>query len=176
MLFRSYNQGYLGLFGSDFRMSVLTSTIDNADTSILSNETTSFMYKKFTSFQSTLPIALTVDFYGNALKPGSIISNQFSSGGKNYVVTDRVYGVTNTVGNLYKLEKTLSTTTLNYSIVGTVDYANGLVNIGTTQYDYTPSGGLRIFASPVNQDIYTNKNNIIEIDVAAGLSITVVSG
>lgn len=171
-----YNQGYLGLFGSDFRMSVLTSTIDNADTSILSNETTSFMYKKFTSFQSTLPIALTVDFYGNALKPGSIISNQFSSGGKNYVVTDRVYGVTNTVGNLYKLEKTLSTTTLNYSIVGTVDYANGLVNIGTTQYDYTPSGGLRIFASPVNQDIYTNKNNIIEIDVAAGLSITVVSG
>ena len=172
----SFNSNNLQAFNADFRTSVLMSAIDNADASIISNETTPFIYKKFTGFQSTLPVALTADFHGNAIKPGSIISNQFSSRGKNYVFTDRVFGVTNTVGNLYKLEKTVGTAVLNYSVVGTIDYTNGLVNIGTTQYDYTPSGGLRIFASPVNQDIYTNQNNIIEIDVAAGLSITVVSG
>ena len=172
----SYNDNYLQTFGSDFRLSVLASTIDAADVSIISNETTPFIYKKFTSLQATQSVALTVDFHGNPIRPGSVLSNQFSSGGKNYVYTDYITGVTNSGNSLYRLEKTLNAASLNYAVVGNIDYQNGVINIGTSSYDSTPTNGLKVFAAPVNQDIYTDKNNIIELDIASGLSVTIVSG
>lgn len=172
----TFNDNYLMIFGADFRLSVLMSTIDLADISIISNETSALMYKNFVGFQASAPTALTADFHGNALKPGTILSNQFSSGGKNYVFTDYIPNITNSTNTLYKLEKSTNTTALNYSSAGNIDYTNGLVNIGITSYDSTPAGGLRIFASPVNQDIYTQKNNIIEIDTAAGVFVTIVNG
>jgi hypothetical protein len=172
----AFNTNNLQVFGADFRTSVLMTAIDNADISVISNETSPFMYKKFTGFSASTPLALTVDFHGNSIKPGSVISNQFSSSGQNYVFTDFIPGVNNSSGSLFKLQKTTTSTTLNYSAVGKIDYTNGLITIGKTQFDYTPAGGLRIFASPVNQDIYSTRNNIIEIDTGSGLSVSIVSG
>lgn len=173
----AFNDDNLKKFGYNFRMSSLMSTIDNLDPSILSNETTSYMYKKYIDLSPIVPEPLRIDFHLNPIKPGSILSNQFSSGGKNYIYTDYIPGVNNTGGNLYRLEKTVSpTSTLNYSVAGSVDYQLGVISIVSSIYDRVPVGGLRIFAAPVNQDIYSARNNILNIDTATGVSVSVVSG
>lgn len=170
-----FNDDNLKKFGNNFRMSALSTLIDAADFSILSNETSAFMYKKYINLSSTVSTPLTVDFHLNPMKPGSILSNQFSSGGKNYVYTDYIPGVDNSAGKLFRLEKTINTTSINYSLAGSIDYTAGVINITSSIYDYVPTGGLRIFSAPVNQDIYSSRNNILQIDTATGTVISVVS-
>jgi hypothetical protein len=172
----AFNSAELQQFGRNFRLSALTSAIDFADASILSNETSTFIYKKFVDLETINEQLFTVDFHGNALRRGSILSNTFKSDGRSYILTDYISGVNNTAGNLYKLESTISTSAINYSVVGSVDYTNGTVRVSSTQIDSLPAGGLRIFASAVNQDVYANRNNIVEIDTGSGLSISIVSG
>lgn len=170
-----FNDDNLKRFGSNFRMSSLMSTIDAADDSVISNETTAFIYKRYTNLSSTSQTPITVDFHLNQIRPGSVVSNQFSSGGKSYIYTDYIAGVNNAAGNLFRLEKTTGTTVLNYTVAGTIDYTTGTINIVSSTYDSVPSGGLRVFAAPVNQDIYSARNNIVNIDTATGVLVTVVS-
>jgi hypothetical protein len=171
-----FNDNNLKQFGRNFRMSNLTSAIDNTDYSILSNETTAFIYKKFIDLNPINAVSLKVDFHSNEIQQASIISNEFLSEGKTYVYTDYISGVNNTAGNLFRLEKTVTTTASNYSIAGFIDYNNGIININSYIYDAVPTGGLRIFAAPVNQDIYCSRNNLLQIDTGSGVSVSVVSG
>jgi hypothetical protein len=171
----TYNTDYLMRLGYNFRLSNLMSSINLADTSIISNETTPYMYRKFADLESYTNSPLIADFHGNAIKQGSILSNKFSSNSKSYIFTDYISGVTNTSGNIYRVEQTLNTSTVSYSVVGSVNYNTGYVSIRAMPYDSTPANGLKIFASPVNQDIYSSRNNILEIDTGAGLSISIVS-
>ena len=150
-------------------------TIDYSEASILSNETSAFMYKKFGQLEQYLSTPLIVDFHGNQIKPGSIVSNQFQSNGKLYSFTDYIAGVDNTAGNVFQVEKTASTSSINYSVVGSINYDTGYITIKSLTYDTTPANGLKIFAAPVNQDIYSSRNNILEIDTGAGVSTTIVS-
>ena len=171
-----FNDDNLKMFGKNFRMSNLVAAIDNADVGILSNETSAFIYKKFTDLSATVAISLKVDFHLNAIQQATIISNEFLSGGKTYVYTDYISGVNNDAGNLFRLEKTTTTSIVNYSIAGLIDYASGTISINSYVYDSVPTGGLRIFAVPVNQDIYSNQNNILQIDTGSGIAVSVVSG
>ena len=170
-----YNTTFLQALGNNFRLSTLMASIDVSDNSIISNETTAFMYKKFGDLQKYLTTPLIVDFHGNQIKPGSIVSNQFQSNNKLYSFTDYIAGVDNTAGNIFQVEKTASTSAINYSIVGSVNYDTGYITIKSLTYDTTPANGLKIFAAPVNQDIYSSRNNILEIDTGAGVSTTIVS-
>lgn len=172
----TFNADNLNMFGKNFRMSNLASEIDNTDISILSNETSAFMYKKFTNLNPINAISLKADFHLNTIQRATIISNEFLSSGKTYVYTDYIPGVDNTAGNLFRLEKTVSTTLVNYNIAGSIDYTNGIININSYVYDTVPSGGLRIFAAPANQDIYCSRNNLLQIDTGSGVSVSVVSG
>jgi hypothetical protein len=171
-----FNDDNLKMFGKNFRMSNLVSAIDYADAGILSNETTAFIYKTFTDLSSTVAISLKVDFHLNAIQQATIISNEFLSDGKTYVYTDYISGVNNNAGNLFRLEKTTATSIVNYSVAGLIDYASGIISINSYVYDSVPTGGLRIFAAPVNQDIYSSRNNILQIDTGSGVSVSVVSG
>jgi hypothetical protein len=80
-----FNDNNLKQFGRNFRMSNLTSAIDNTDYSILSNETTAFIYKKFIDLNPINAVSLKVDFHSNEIQQASIISNEFLSEGKTYV-------------------------------------------------------------------------------------------
>jgi hypothetical protein len=170
-----FNDDNLKQFGRNFRLSSLMTAIDNSDASILSNETTTYMYKKYIDLAEVTKNSFSVDFHGNSIKPGSILTNQFSSGGLSFVYTDFISGVKNDAGYLFKLEKSVNTA-LNYSVAGSVDYVNGVIFVSPTVFDNTPTNGLKFFAAPINQDIYNTKNNILEIDTATGLFINVVSG
>jgi len=172
----AFNSDNLMVFGNNFRMSNLTSAIDYADVSILSNETSVYMYKKFIELSETNAISLKVDFHLNSLTPATIISNEFKSGGKTYIYTDYIDGINNSTGKLFRLEKTTTSSIANYITAGSVDYYNGVININSYVYDAVPTGGLRIFAVPVDKDIYSSRNNILAIDTASGVSISIVSG
>ena len=152
------------------------STIDNADISILSNETSAFIYKKFIDLNVLNANALKVDFHLNSLQPATIISNEFLSGGKTYIYTDYIAGVNNNAGNIFRLEKSTTFELVNYNIAGSIDYTNGIININSYIYDSIPVGGLRIFAASVNQDIYSSRNNLLQIDIGSGISVSIVSG
>lgn len=171
----TYNTNDLQRMGSNFRLSTLMSAIDDADRSIISNETIAYIYKKFIDVESYTNNPLNVDFHGNPIQPGSILSNKFLSSGRSYVFTDFISGVDNTIGNIFLVEQSLNTTTVNYSVVGSVNYNTGYISIKAIPYDSTPSNGLKIFVAPQNQDIYSSRNNILEIDTGSGLSINIVS-
>ena len=171
-----FNDDNLKRFGQNFRMSNLMSTIDNADISILSNETSAFIYKKFIDLNVLNANALKVDFHLNSLQPATIISNEFLSGGKTYIYTDYIAGVNNNAGNIFRLEKSTTFELVNYNIAGSIDYTNGIININSYIYDSIPVGGLRIFAASVNQDIYSSRNNLLQIDIGSGISVSIVSG
>lgn len=171
----AYNTNNLMRLGYNFRLSNLMSNINNADASIISNETMPFFYKKFIDLETYSNTPLNVDFHGNAIKPGSILSNKFSSNSKSYIFTDYIAGVDNSAGNIYQVEQTLNTSAVNYTVAGSVNYDTGYISIKAISYDSTPSNGLKIFASPVNQDIYSSRNNILQIDTGSGLAINIVS-
>lgn len=171
----AYNSDNLIKLGYNFRLSNLMTEINYSDASIISNETTAFMYKKFGDLEKSLSTAIIVDFHGNSVKRGSILSNAFLSGGRYFTYTDYIEGVDNSAGNIFKVEQILNSNAINYVAAGTVNYDNGYISIQSTTYDTTPANGLKVFAAPVNQDIYSSRNNILEIDTGAGLDITMVS-
>lgn len=171
----TYNNDSLKKLGYNFRLSNLMSSINDIDPSIISNETNIYMYKKFINVETYSTTPLNVDFHGNAIRPGTILSNKFASDGKYYVFTDYISGISNPLGNIYRVEQTLNTDTLNYSVVGSVNYTSGFVSIKNMPYDSTPVTGLKIFCIPSNQDIYSTRNDILEIDVGAGVSVTIVN-
>jgi len=188
----NYDDDNLQQFGRDFRMSSLMTAIDYTDVSIISNETAAFVYKKFTDLEEISGHPFIVDFHGNELRRGTVLSNTFKTDGRTYVLTDFIAGATTGAGNLYKLESTIKNnntgdvitiqgdvppaSAINYSIVGSIDYKNGIIRVSKTNFDAVPTGGLRVFATTVNQDIYASRNNIVQIDTGSGLSISVVSG
>jgi hypothetical protein len=171
----TYNEDYLQQFKKNFRLSTLMSLINLTDVSIMSNEISVYMYKKLTP---TIGIynSLAMDF-GTPLKPGSILSNRFLSNSVYYVYTDTIDGVVNPGNILYRLEQaTISSTTQNYYVAGTIDYDKGTIVIDSEVYDQMADSTLKMFATPKNQDVYSTRNQILVIDTASGVNINVLDG
>jgi hypothetical protein len=169
----TFNDDNLKRFDRDFRLSNLMTAINDSDRAIISNEVSLYLYKK-----ANPPLAISVGInldYQAPIRPGTVLSSQFTVSGQTYTYTDSISGVTNSAGLLYRLQTSPTSTALNYIIAGKINYDAGTITISPTIYD-TVSNSLRIFAIPVNQDIYSQKNEILEIDVGSGISVTVVSG
>lgn len=165
----NFNVSSLSDFGSDLRFSKLSSTIDNVDSSILSNDTQVKMIKRI------VPTA------GVSFNASWSFENQLYSESVRYVLpvghepivssTGFVYDGYNAfiqddgVGNLFIY--TVSTdgliTKLNNS-VGTVDYTDGTVTITNLIVDSYEGDYIKIFAKPENADIETVTNKILLID------------
>ena len=59
---------------------------------------------------------------------------------------------------------------------GTVDYATGAISVNQiTVSDFYNSPGIIFYATSVNQDVTSSQNDVIEIDIAEGTTITVTS-
>jgi hypothetical protein len=169
---KKYNDDNLQNFNTAFRLSKLEQQINEADDGILSNETYAKIYREYSP---PLNINHSIScIMQNSLVKGSIISSQYQYLGKNYVFTDFINGVDSGNGIVYRYEQNASLITPNYSIVGNVDYKTGIININETKFS-SVIGSFKIFATPVNKDIYCKDNIIIEIDTISGISIETVS-
>ena len=169
---KTYNSENLQNFNTAFRLSRLEQTINECDTGVISNETTTKMFKVYTP-EINVSYSISFEYY-NPVEKGSLQSSTFVSGGKTYILTDYIEGVDTGNGKIYLYEQTLIQSAANYSVVGSINYSTGSVVINSIEY-FNVFGGLKIYASPQNKDIYCKGNTIIEIDTVSGLSFTTVS-
>jgi hypothetical protein len=173
-----YNNDTLENFTGMFRYSRLLETVNDADTSILSNITTVKMYKYITpTLSEGLKYTLSFNnaFYnphsGHNTSGGGIIS---STGFKinNDDSTNEHFLDDDGAGNLRVYYLSGTTRVYTSSTYGTVDYTNGEViltsaNITSiSNVDGATSTQIRVFTIPSSNDIVPVRNQVLEIDTA----------
>jgi hypothetical protein len=169
---KNFNDEYLKNFNTAFRLSRLEQQINESDVGILSNETYTEIYRLF-SPEVNVPSIITCDL-NNAIVKGSVNSSSFITAGKTFIFTDYIEGVTSGNGKLYQYEQNANLSIKNYFEIGTINYSTGLIYIGSIEY-FNIFGGLKIYAMPVNKDIYCRNNTIIEIDTISSLNLITVN-
>ena len=172
---QNYNSSDLQSFNRPFRHSKVLRLIDETDTAILNNTTTVTMAKKFTPTLSTAT-SYNINFNNAFFNPvtgynevggGVISSTGFYLNG---VTTTEYFFDDDGSGNLRVYSLVGNTRTYLNSTAGTVDYANGLVTIGSITItgvgfvDGASSSLIRMTALPRSNDITPVRNQILEID------------
>ena len=169
---KAFNINNLQNFNTAFRLSKLEQTINDSDNGIMSTETNSKIYKIF-SPPVNIKYSITCNFF-NPIKKGSVVSSEFITGEKLYVLTDYIEGIDSGSGKIYKLEKKVEKTAINYELIGSINYSTGVIDINAITY-FNIFGGLKIYSETQNKDIYCKGNTIIEIDTISGLEFTIVN-
>ena len=173
-----YNQNNLQNFTGIFRYSKLLETINDADSSILSNITTVKMFKTITpTLNSALKYTISFNnaFYNphsghNASGGGVIDSTGFKI--SNDSSTNEHFLDDDGAGNLRVYYLSGTTRVYTSSTFGTVNYTTGQVvltsaNITSiSNVDGATSTIIRVFAIPNSNDIVPVRNQILEIDTA----------
>lgn len=184
----TYNTAYLTDFDIEFKLSRLEAAINDADPSISSNETTVVMRKDISPELNT-DVYVDVNFR-NPVTAGSLYTTQFISGGNVYAYTD--FNPNNNTFTI--LQNNNGTVTINnssnavylknvttpgyesYTLAGTIDYTSGLIQLAKIVISgFVTESSLKFYATPINQNIYAKENDLMEIDAAEGINITVKS-
>ena len=174
---QNYNSSDLQSFNRPFRHSKVLRLIDETDTAILNNTTTVTMAKKFTPTLATAT-SYNINFNNAFFNPvagyneagGGVISS--TGFFLNNVTTTEYFFDDDGSGNLRIYSLVGNTRTYANSNAGTVDYANGLITIGSVTItgvgfvDDTSSSQIRVTALPRSNDITPVRNQILEIDFA----------
>lgn len=165
----SYNDQYLNDFSATIKGSRFVSAIDQADTSIVSNDTDIYVYKKLTP---VLGVSQNIDvIFGVRLRDDipqldkihgidelrTVFSSPFTYANETVIVED------DGVGNL-RLMRPNSSGYMFVKDIGTIDYDRGvaqLVNFSADKYD---GQSIRLYASPATSDITSSFNDILKID------------
>ena len=174
---QNYNSSDLQSFNRPFRHSKVLRLIDETDTAILNNTTTVTMAKRFTPTLSTAT-SYNINFNNAFFNPvtgynesggGVISSTGFYLNG---VTTTEYFFDDDGSGNLRIYSLVGNTRTYANSTAGTIDYANGLITIGSITItgvgfvDGASSSQIRVTALPRSNDITPVRNQILEIDFA----------
>ncbi len=166
----NFNNTYLIDFKKTFRYSKLVSDINNTHASILSNETTVVMAKTIIPLLNE-NYATTIDF-NNAIERDDYnvsrpLTNEFTLYSSSFTYNSREsYFGEDGAGKLFIFENTSAGRNILKTDAGTVDYENGIVNIATVVIADYSGDGITFTATPRNQDITSNRNTVIRIDVA----------
>lgn len=174
----AYNNTTLKQFNSSFRHSRITGLIDDTDRSILNNTTVISMAKYIRPVSPAENSSYTINFNNRIYNPhpghraaegGVIASTPFFL--DNDTSTEYFFDDDGN-GNLrvYTLIGSSGTRSYYSSTAGTVDYANGIITIGSLyisgvgSVDDASSLDIRIVAVPDSYDIVPVRNQILEID------------
>lgn len=169
-----YNDLFLDNFSSDLRYSRLLSTIDNADVSIISNDTKVLMTKKLFPIKGQ---RASYSFnYSNKLADVDEVETvvysspfEWKTGSTSY----NVYIEDDKAGNLRIVTIDLQNNkVVMWEKIGKVDYATGAVSISDLVVQNYFGSSLNIFANLHNADVETNNNQILTIN-ASDIQITV---
>ena len=174
----SYNTDTLENFTGMFRYSALTRTIDDSDTSILSNITKVKMYKFITPTLSEglkYTLAFNNAFFNphsghNSAGGGIISSTGFKINNDNSVNEHFLDDDGNGNVRVYYLNGTVRVYTS--STFGTVDYTTGEIILTSahitsiSNVDGAASTRIRVTTSPDSNDIVPVRNQVLSIDTA----------
>lgn len=165
---QEYRANNLDNFNSTLRYSKLTSAIDNADTSIVSNETVVRLIKLFRPdlnsnvndvVKFNVPLT-TATSELSAIHPAednhAVTSTRFTYNGASCIVEDDGLGGLNIV----TFQGTDHTKIIS---CGTVDYATGQLNFKDFNISDFEGESIKIYATTKELDVTTSKNAIINI-------------
>ena len=174
---QNFDSTYLQNFNVTLRKSRLLNAIDNADQSIISNDTNLTVFKKFIPFLgisqnwvirigvpllSTIP---TLSQFHNKDRLHAVSSSKFVYGGETCILEDNGDGIINIV--------TFSGTNHKFKIsIGTVEYSTGTIKLNDFNIDSFEGQAIKIFGLPAYGDIEGMGNNILELALEE-LNITV---
>jgi hypothetical protein len=178
----SFANANINAFDVTYRNSKAVATIDACDTSVVSSQLTTRLYKKFTP-SATLAASYVIA-YNNELQNDeefisattkySLYKPAISSTQFTYLQDSAAFIVDDGRGKL-QIVKTDSAD--NFVVLladaGTVDYTTGLVNINSLLISAYSGTTFKVYARCVNRDITTKKASILQLD-ASDISITAV--
>jgi hypothetical protein len=165
---KTYNTTYLNDFNSTLYYSKLVSDIDDADPSIVSNDTYILLYKKLTPTIGATQ-SFNINFYTHLLGTNelqnkhsvdslhSIRSTPFTYNGELVTFGDDGMGsitIAKTVGNTHTIA----------ARVGTVDYETGKVSINNVMIEGYLGDSIKIYALPKDKDVSSTKNIILTVE------------
>lgn len=161
----------LNNFHKIMRYSKLTYAIDTSQASIVSNETKVKAIKKIiptVGSATTFDVAfdLAFDSTNSGATGYTITSSYFTAGGKRATLQD------DGQGNLQVLTSTESVQR-KIADVGKVNYTTGLLQISNFDITAFEGDGIKIYATPLSNDVFSNKNviiNILEEDLSINIT------
>lgn len=153
----NYFNTQLGQFGKGLRLSRLSRFIDNADTSVLSNDTTLQLELRSKSISLSKKNTYTFTF-NQEVVPGSLTSSQFTLDSQNVFLDDNSSGIV----RAYFLD-TDGNKNLITSNSGTIDYDTGTVTLTSFLPSSILNSILSVRVSTVKKDIIPTLTEIIII-------------
>ncbi len=176
----AFNTTNINNFKKTLRYSRLLDAIDGAHPSIISNETTVRAIKVINpEVNAAQNLSVKFDFpllndkqqristVHSAAVKRTIESSIFTFQGRNVIIEDDGNGVLVLSGlsenNTYTIIKD----------IGSVDYGLGQLVINDFVVSSYPTGGIKIYARPQSNDIYSTKNNILTIKIE-DISVTAI--
>jgi hypothetical protein len=183
----SYDKNSLAGFDTLFRHSQLTTKIDSAEQSLLSNITTVKLRKNYAATVDGTKSTIKLDFGNKLYNPhtdhnkvggGVVTSTGFFVSGdtKNYFFDD------DGSGNIRKYYADGATRVYVDNTAGTVDYGTGVININTLTYSSTSitDGSIDFTIIPNSNDVISVRNQLLDITASeisvTGVADTVASG
>jgi hypothetical protein len=177
----AYADDVLNDFNSTMRFSRVTGVIDDADRSIVGNQTIVQIYKKVAINKGAQVSGISVDFamplYDGYPSSGLV----FPSGDKRTIVSQPFIQSGSTVfltddgdGGLWVAQSQGASTRL-VQRVGTVNYSTGRVLIETLVADSFDGATLKLYAVPAELDVTSGRDTILAVESAeVRLSVTAV--
>ncbi len=153
----NYFNTQLGQFGKGLRLSRLSRFIDNAETSVLSNDTTLQLELRSKSISLSKKNTYTFTF-NQEVVPGSLTSSQFTLDSQNVFLDDNSSGIV----RAYFLD-TDGNKNLITSNSGTIDYDTGTVTLTSFLPSSILNSILSVRVSTVKKDIIPTLTEIIII-------------
>lgn len=153
----NYFNTQLGQFGKGLRLSRLARYIDNADTSVLSNDTTLQLELRSKSISLSKKNTYTFTF-NQEVVPGSLISSQFTLDSENVFLDDNSSGIVRAYFLDADGNKNLIT-----SNSGTIDYDTGTVTLTSFLPSSILNSILSVRVDTVKKDIIPTLTEIIII-------------
>lgn len=166
----AFNTNNLIDFNKTFRYSKFVSAINDAQSSIVSNETSVIMAKTIVPLLNE-NYSETINF-GNEVRRDDYnisrpLTNEFTVYSSQITYNSRpAYFGEDGAGQLFVYELTGSGRSILKTNAGTVDYTNGTINISNIIISDFVGAGVTFFAIPAKQDIKSLRNTVLRIDNA----------
>lgn len=165
----TFNDLYLNNFNVKFRNSLLSKNIDAADSSIVSNITDVFAYKKIVpTLNKNNNFIIDFGFaIKNNLAPQQTVYNAtdesavFSS---IFTYENQICTIEDDGNGIIRIVKTDENNKIAVLNIGTVDYTSGTIKIVGLKPSAFDGNAIKIYIDPDDKDIISEKNNILLID------------
>ena len=165
----TFNDLYLNNFNVKFRNSLLSKNIDAADSSIVSNITDVFAYKKIVpTLNKNNNFIIDFGFaIKNNLAPQQTVYNAtdesavFSS---IFTYENQICTIEDDGNGIIRIVKTDENNKIAVLNIGTVDYTSGTIKIVGLKPSAFDGNAIKIYIDPDDKDIISEKNNILIID------------